>query len=247
MLFMGEEYGEPAPFQFFTDHIDEEIAIATREGRRREFASFARFAGEEVPDPQDPATFERSKLTRVEDPALRELYTALLRARRLLPRGPVDEVTGDEDGRWVRVRRGGYALLMNFDEGEQRVACDGQKLVLGTHDGVALDGGAVVLPPLSGALVEAPMSRESWPGEPFPLGPVWDGQGTNFSIFSENAERVELCLFDRDGNEERVEVTRPRTTGTATCRASGPDSDTATACTGRTRRTRAIASTPPSC
>ena len=52
MLFMGDEYGEPAPFQFFTDHIDEEIAIATREGRRREFAAFAPFAGEEVPDPQ---------------------------------------------------------------------------------------------------------------------------------------------------------------------------------------------------
>ena len=43
LLFMGEEYGELAPFQFFTDHIDEEIAEATREGRRREFASFASF------------------------------------------------------------------------------------------------------------------------------------------------------------------------------------------------------------
>ena len=67
MLFMGEEYGEPAPFQFFSDHIDEEIAVATRDGRRREFAAFAQFAGEQVPDPQDPATFERSKLTRERD------------------------------------------------------------------------------------------------------------------------------------------------------------------------------------
>nr|MBA2637733.1 malto-oligosyltrehalose trehalohydrolase [Solirubrobacterales bacterium] len=49
MLFMGEEYGEPAPFQFFSSHIDEEIAVATREGRRREFAAFASF-GHEVPD-----------------------------------------------------------------------------------------------------------------------------------------------------------------------------------------------------
>ena len=48
--------------------------------------------------------------------------------------------------------------------------------------------------------------REVWPGRPFPLGPSWDGQGTNFSIFSENAERVELCLFDDEDNEERVEV-----------------------------------------
>ena len=47
---------------------------------------------------------------------------------------------------------------------------------------------------------------ESWPGRPFPLGPVWDGQGTNFSLFSERAERVELCLFDADDRETRVEM-----------------------------------------
>jgi isoamylase len=50
------------------------------------------------------------------------------------------------------------------------------------------------------------MSRAVWPGDPFPLGPSWDGQGTNFSLFSENAERVELCLFDDDENEERIAV-----------------------------------------
>jgi glycogen operon protein len=43
-----------------------------------------------------------------------------------------------------------------------------------------------------------------WPGRPFPLGATWDGQGTNFSLFSEHAERVELCLFDADGGETRV-------------------------------------------
>jgi isoamylase len=48
---------------------------------------------------------------------------------------------------------------------------------------------------------------EVWPGTPFPLGPMWDGHGTNFALFSENAERVELCLFDDDGNETRVELT----------------------------------------
>jgi isoamylase len=45
-----------------------------------------------------------------------------------------------------------------------------------------------------------------WPGKPFPLGPIWDGNGTNFSLFSENAERVELCLFDGDDGETRVEL-----------------------------------------
>jgi glycogen operon protein len=47
----------------------------------------------------------------------------------------------------------------------------------------------------------------TWPGRPFPLGPVWDGHGTNFSLFSEHAERVELCLFDADDRETRFEVT----------------------------------------
>ncbi|HEV3484724.1 MAG TPA: alpha-amylase family glycosyl hydrolase, partial [Vicinamibacterales bacterium] len=45
-----------------------------------------------------------------------------------------------------------------------------------------------------------------WPGRPFPLGAIWDGQGTNFSLFSENAEHVELCLFDGDDNETRIDV-----------------------------------------
>ena len=47
---------------------------------------------------------------------------------------------------------------------------------------------------------------EIWPGEPFPLGAHWDGRGTNFSVFSEHAERVELCLFDDGGGEERVDL-----------------------------------------
>ena len=43
---------------------------------------------------------------------------------------------------------------------------------------------------------------EVWPGRPFPLGATWDGGGTNFSLFSEHAERVELCLFDEDGDRD---------------------------------------------
>ena len=46
-----------------------------------------------------------------------------------------------------------------------------------------------------------------WPGEPYPLGATWDGEGVNFALFSENAERVELCLFDASGNEtERIQI-----------------------------------------
>ena len=52
--------------------------------------------------------------------------------------------------------------------------------------------------------------RKVWPGHPFPLGASWDGSGTNFSLFSENAERVELCLFDDADVEERIAL-RPGT------------------------------------
>ncbi|XVQ83390.1 glycogen debranching protein GlgX [Microbispora siamensis] len=48
--------------------------------------------------------------------------------------------------------------------------------------------------------------REVWPGEPYPLGATWDGVGTNFSVFSEVAERVELCLYDDRGGEIRVDL-----------------------------------------
>ena len=44
---------------------------------------------------------------------------------------------------------------------------------------------------------------ENWPGRPYPLGAAYDGGGTNFSLFSEMADGVELCLFDEDGSEER--------------------------------------------
>jgi pullulanase/glycogen debranching enzyme len=50
------------------------------------------------------------------------------------------------------------------------------------------------------------MSRPVWPGRPFPLGATWDGRGTNFSLFSENATRVELCLFDDLDHETRVDL-----------------------------------------
>jgi isoamylase len=49
-----------------------------------------------------------------------------------------------------------------------------------------------------------------WPGKPYPLGATWDGVGTNFSVFSEVAERVEVCLFDADGRETRTDL--PETT-----------------------------------
>jgi maltooligosyltrehalose trehalohydrolase len=154
LLFMGEEYGEDAPFQFFTDHIDPLIADATREGRREEFASFTSFAAEEIPDPQDPQTFERSKLTRRVDPALADLYTRLIEVRRRLPPGDPDAIDFDEAERWLRVRRGRFELIANFSPTQhQSIACAGTSVELATHGKPSVAGGAVELEPLSGALV----------------------------------------------------------------------------------------------
>jgi maltooligosyltrehalose trehalohydrolase len=112
LLFMGEEYGEQRAFQFFTDHIDPAIAEATREGRRREFERFAAFAGE-LPDPQDPATFERSRLDRSRaDESVRAFYQELLELHRTLPREI--EVEVDEQAGTLRARRGGVELRADF-------------------------------------------------------------------------------------------------------------------------------------
>jgi maltooligosyltrehalose trehalohydrolase len=108
LLFQGEEYGELAPFRFFTDHIDPLIADATREGRRREFRHFAGFGGE-VPDPQDVESFELSKLTPHEP---EQLYVDLLRLRRELPREL--EVSFDEAARTLELRRGPATLRADF-------------------------------------------------------------------------------------------------------------------------------------
>ncbi len=150
MLFMGEEYGEDAPFQFFCDHIDKRIARATRDGRRKEFASFASF-GQEVPDPQAVETFERSKLTRVADEGLARLYRDLLGARRGL-RGEALAIDFDEDAGWLTVEREGGQLCCNFSDVRLGVPTDAREIMLATHP-ASLDDGQIMLAPRSGALV----------------------------------------------------------------------------------------------
>jgi len=83
LLFQGQEWGETRPFLYFTDHAPE-LAAVVRRGRRAEFADFS-WSGE-VPDPNDPATFERSKLdwSKAGGPTL-DLWRRLLRLRRELP------------------------------------------------------------------------------------------------------------------------------------------------------------------
>jgi maltooligosyltrehalose trehalohydrolase len=152
LLFMGEEYGERAPFQFFSNHLDEEIAIATREGRRREFAAFASF-DQQVPDPEDPATFQRSKLTRSRDPVIARLYARLIEARVRLAPADVQAIEYSEDERWLRFRRGAHELVCNFGAGWLERDCAGAAIELATDWRAVLSGGCLKLPPMAGALI----------------------------------------------------------------------------------------------
>lgn len=123
MLFMGEEWGAATPWQFFTDHTDPELAEAVRRGRRREFAAHG-WAEGDIPDPQDPATRERSCLDWAEpltDPHARVLawYRELIALRRA--RGDLRDpdlatlrVAYDEERRWFAVRRGDLRIALNI-------------------------------------------------------------------------------------------------------------------------------------
>jgi maltooligosyltrehalose trehalohydrolase len=134
MLFMGEEWAASTPFQFFTSHPDPEIAEATRRGRRAEFAGHG-WAGE-VPDPQDPQTFARSKL-RWDEPVIgrharvHRLYRELIALRRNEPDLAdfwLDHmaVEFDEEHKWIVLRRGGLAIACNLGARTAVVPVTGQ-------------------------------------------------------------------------------------------------------------------------
>jgi maltooligosyltrehalose trehalohydrolase len=153
LLFMGEEYGEDAPFQFFSDHIDPKIAEATREGRREEFAAFSEFSKQEIPDPQDRETFEHSKLTRKPDAGLERLYRELLAVRRELPRGAPNRIDFDEDAGWLSVERGEFEMILNFSSAPVRVPSNRSRIHIVTDPNTALNDRHLDLAPRSGALI----------------------------------------------------------------------------------------------
>ncbi|MGK5534375.1 DUF3459 domain-containing protein, partial [Streptomyces sp. URMC 129] len=120
MLFMGEEWGATTPWQYFTDHRDPELAEAVRAGRRREFAAHG-WSAEEIPDPQDPATRDRSCLDWPADPARERLWDwhrrlLAIRHAHLPPGLRLGEVTADHDeaAGWLVVNSGPVTVAVNF-------------------------------------------------------------------------------------------------------------------------------------
>jgi maltooligosyltrehalose trehalohydrolase len=128
LLFQGEEWGARTPFLYFTDHQDPDLGAAVSEGRRREFASFAWHG--DVPDPQDPATFERSKLdwSELGQPPHADLlawYRALIRIRRNKPHaasGMPAGVNFDADGPWLTLLHADVLTALNLGPRPLRLA-----------------------------------------------------------------------------------------------------------------------------
>jgi maltooligosyltrehalose trehalohydrolase len=172
MLFMGEEWGADTPWQYFTDHIDPGLAKAVAEGRKAEFAAYG-WAAADVPDPQDEATFLRSKLDWAQldrDPYLgilawyRELI-ALRRARPELTNPRLDRVSADfdEDKRWIMVRRGRLRIAANLGAEPAHLALGqpGSGVLAASSPGVAIEQDTVVIPPTAFAVIE---TRDLGPG-----------------------------------------------------------------------------------
>jgi maltooligosyltrehalose trehalohydrolase len=162
LLFQGEEWGTRRPFAFFTDHAEPELQDAVREGRRREFASFG-WKAEDVPDPQDPATFESSRLDwsepeREPHRTLLDWHRRLLRLRRGIDRrgdSPV-RARADEERRILVMERGPLTVVVNLGAETKQVAVSAERprgVLLASADpqvsgaGVTLAPGVVVLGP----------------------------------------------------------------------------------------------------
>ena len=162
MLFMGEEWAASTPWQFFTSHPEPELAAAVRDGRRKEFGSHG-WAEADVPDPQDPATFERSKLDWSEQgkaghAEILDLYRRLIALRRAwadLSDPWLDRVEVSPGDRSVVIHRGRCVVAANFAPEPQTIPLptEAGEVLLATEPGVVLQQDGATLPPESAVVV----------------------------------------------------------------------------------------------
>jgi maltooligosyltrehalose trehalohydrolase len=168
MLFMGEEWAASSPFQFFTSHPESDLGRVTAEGRIEEFARMG-WDPSVVPDPQDPATYQRSHLDWAEvgsgrHAVLLGVYRRLTGLRRSLPElaeSSFERLTAsaDETTRVFTLRRGSLLLAVNFGDAETSVAATGD-LLFTTPAGASATATGLRLPPHAGALVRLDAARE---------------------------------------------------------------------------------------
>ena len=197
LLFMGEEYGERAPFLYFTDHGDPDLAAAVRRGRREEYPEG------EPPDPQSPETFERCRLNRAlaRDPrhrALSGLYAALIRLRKTVPalanlsKEPMEVRVVGPDARVMMARRwhGDSAAVMLFNYSPSPAVLE-----------VPLPVGRWVL------LLDSADARWAGPGRAAP--PEQESHGSAALTLAPWS----FALYDRQSIEGAAETVRPSSAG----------------------------------
>jgi maltooligosyltrehalose trehalohydrolase len=155
MLFQGEEWAASSPFQFFTNH-NPELGKLVSAGRRKEFAAFG-WNPADIPDPQSPATFQRSKLNwdeRTQPPhaAMLDWYRRFIALRRSTP-GLTDpdlahtHVRFNEDDRWLVMERG--AVTVAFSLAPQPIQLEihpGSTIALASSPEIQLNANALTLP-----------------------------------------------------------------------------------------------------
>jgi maltooligosyltrehalose trehalohydrolase len=165
MLFQGEEFAASTPFQYFADHEDEEMAKMVSAGRRREFAAFG-WDESTIPDPEDRATFERSKLNwnEVNEAQHAEMLawtTKLIHIRRAsmsLNDGDTGhtQIRFDGEKSWLAMDRGLVQVLVNL--GTQMADFDvaeGYTVIAESKSGIAVQDGRIALPPNSLAILSS--------------------------------------------------------------------------------------------
>ncbi|MFJ2086290.1 malto-oligosyltrehalose trehalohydrolase [Micromonospora chokoriensis] len=162
MLFMGEEWAASTPWQFFTSHPEPELASAVRTGRRREFASHGWPEGD-VPDPQDPETFTRSRLDwaeldKPEHASMLAFYQRLIALRRSssdLSDPRMHAVSVQHGDQFLLMRRGDTLVVANFAGRGQGVSLPGvaRRVLLATGEGVTVMRDRIELPAETAAIV----------------------------------------------------------------------------------------------
>jgi maltooligosyltrehalose trehalohydrolase len=177
MLFQGEEWAASSPFHYFTQHEDAGLGQLISEGRLSEFVAFG-WTSDAVPDPQDPATFHRSKLDwqlRQEPHAeMLDWYRQLIELRRSVPElqdANLERIRTryGEDHPWLVVERGPVHLMCNFSQKTQVLAAakPGRTLLSSTGD-CQLQQDGVVLGPETFAVIQA--ARDQSPSDDMALG-----------------------------------------------------------------------------
>ena len=159
LVFQGEEWAASTPFQYFTDHADPELGRAVSEGRRREFEAFG-WRSELIPDPQDRATFERSRLRweEVDEHAHADMldwYRSLIALRRGLPPAKTVAVEVDDSAGRISFARDDLMVRVNLGQSDwQLEIAEHDRLAMASDPSIRQDGGTLCLPPSSVAIVE---------------------------------------------------------------------------------------------